>query len=113
SDPTNANRAKELGLIDDAIYKEQVYDDLKNRLGYKADDKLRTIRGGEYRDIPSDSLGLNKGERVAIIYASGAINVGRSNDGPVGGRMVGSDTIVTAVNDAANDTSIKAIVLRV
>lgn len=111
--PYNANQAKELGLIDDAIYKEQVYDDLKNRLGYKADDKLRTIRGGEYRDIPSDSLGLNKGERVAIIYASGAINVGRSNDGPFGGRMVGSDTIVTAVNDAANDTSIKAIVLRV
>src|SRR4030095_4471520 len=87
--PYNANQAKELGLIDDAIYKEQVYDDLKNRLGYKADDKLRTIRGGEYRDIPSDSLGLNKGERVAIIYASGAINVGRSNDGPFGGRLGG------------------------
>src|SRR5436190_22038957 len=58
--PYNANQAKELGLIDNAIYKAQVYDDLKNRLGYKSDDKLRTIRGGEYRDIPSDSVGLNK-----------------------------------------------------
>ncbi|MEO8041695.1 MAG: signal peptide peptidase SppA [Acidobacteriota bacterium] len=111
--PYNANQAKELGLIDDAVYKEQVYDDLKNRLGYKGDDKLRTIRGGEYREIPSDSLGLNKGEKVAIIYASGAINVGRSNDGPFGGSMVGSDTVVAAVNDAADDSSIKAIVLRV
>ena len=111
--PYNARQAKDLGLIDDAIYKEQVYDDLKNRLGYKTDDKLRTIRGGEYREIPSDSLGLNKGEKVAIIYASGAINIGRSNDGPLGGSMVGSDTIVGAVNDAANDESIKAIVLRV
>lgn len=111
--PYNANQAKELGLIDDAIYEEKVYEELKNRLGYKADDKIRTIRGGEYREVPSDSLGLNKGERVAIIYASGAINIGRTNDSPFGGSMVGSDTVVAAVNDAANDTSIKAIVLRV
>jgi protease-4 len=111
--PYNANQAKELGLIDDALYEQEVYDKLKAELGYRADDALRTIRGGAYRDIPSDSLGLNRGERVAIIYASGAINIGRSNDSPFGGSMVGSDTVVGAVNDAANDSSIKAIVLRV
>ena len=111
--PYNATQAKELGLIDEAFYKEQVYDELKTRLGYKADDKLRTIRAGEYREIPSDSLGLNKGERVAVIFASGAIYPGSSNDGTFGGQTVGSDTIVKAVNDAAADTSIKAIVLRV
>jgi protease IV len=111
--PYNANQAKELGLIDDAFYEDQVYDELKGRLGYKTDDKIRTISGGAYRDIPSDSVGLNKGERIALIYASGAITVGRTNDGPFGGSMVGSDTVVAAVNDAANDTSIKAIVLRV
>ena len=111
--PYNANQAKELGLIDNAIYKEQVYEELKSRLGYKTDDKLRTIRGGEYRDIPSDSLGLNKGDKVALIFASGAINIGHSNNGPLSGAMVGSDTVVAAVNDAANDDSIKAIVLRV
>ena len=60
--PYNANQAKSLGLIDDAFYRDQVDDDLKAKLGYKADDKLRTIRGSEYREIPSDSLGLNKGE---------------------------------------------------
>ena len=111
--PYNATQAKELGLIDEAFYKEQVYDELKTRLGYKSDDKLRTIRAGEYREIPSDSLGLNKGERVAVIYASGVIYPGSSNDGTFGGQTVGSDTIVKAVNDAAADTSIKAIVLRV
>ena len=111
--PYSAAQAKELGLIDDAFYREQVYDELKNRLGYKEDDKLRTISGTAYRDIPSDSLGLNKGDRVAVVYASGAINVGHSTDGPLSGQMVGSDTIVKAVNDAAEDRSIKAIVLRV
>lgn len=111
--PYNANQLKEQGLIDDAFYQEQVYEDLRQRLGYKGDDKLRTIRGGEYREIPSDSLGLNKGERVAVIYASGPIYSGTSNDGTWGGQTIGSDTIVKAVNDAAADTSIKAIVLRV
>lgn len=111
--PYNANQAKSLGLIDEAFYREQVDNDLKAKLGYKENDKLRTIRGGEYREIPSDTLGLNNGERVAVIYASGAINIGSSTSSPLTGEMVGSDTIVKAVNDAANDTSIKAIVLRV
>ena len=109
--PYNANQAKALGLIDDAFYRDQVDDDLKAKLGYKADDKLRTISGGEYREIPSDSLGLNKGEKVAVIYASGAINIGRSSNGPLNGEMVGSDTMVSAINDAAEDKAIKAIVL--
>ena len=111
--PYNANKAKELGLIDDAFYREQVDEDLKTKLGYKSDDKLRTIRGGEYREIPSDSLGLNNGEKIAVIYASGAINIGHSSNSPVGGEMVGSDTVVDAVDDAAEDKSIKAIVLRI
>jgi protease-4 len=111
--PYNAVAAKSQGLIDDAFYQEQVYDELKTRLGYKADEKIRTISGSDYRETPADSLGLNNGERVAVIFASGAINIGSSNNSPFGGQMVGSDTIVKAVNDAAADTSIKAIVLRV
>jgi protease IV len=111
--PYHADEAKQLNLIDEAFYRDQVYDQLKTRLGYKTEDKLRTISGSEYREIPSDTLGLNKGERIAVIYASGAINIGSSNKSPFGGEMVGSDTIVKAVNDAAADNSIKAIVLRV
>lgn len=111
--PYNAPQAKEQGLIDDAIYIDQVYETLKTQLGYKADDELRTVSGGQYREIPSDSLGLNNGERVAVIFASGAINVGHSSNSPFGGEMVGSDTVVKAINDAAADTGIKAIILRV
>jgi protease IV len=111
--PYNAAQAKELGLIDDTLYRNQVDEALRARLGYGQNEKLRTIRGGDYREISSDSVGLNKGERVAVIFASGAINIGHSSSSPFGGTMVGSDTVVDAVNDAANDSSIKAIVLRV
>ena len=111
--PYNASQAKEFGLIDEAFYRDQVYEELKTKLGYGEGEKLRTMRASEYREVPSDSLGLNNGEKVAVVFASGPINVGRSNDSPFGGEVVGSDTVVQAVNDAANDGSVKAIVLRV
>ena len=111
--PYTATQAKTMGLIDDAMYREQVDDELKAKLGYKKDDKLRTISGGSYRDVTSDSLGLNNGEKVAVIFASGAIMGGHSSGGPLNGETVGSDTVIDAFNDAAEDKSIKAIVLRV
>jgi len=111
--PYHAGEAQSLKLIDGANYRDQVYEELKNRLGYKADDKLRTVSGSEYREVTSDSLNLNNGEKIAVIYASGAINIGKSSNSAFSGEMVGSDTIVKAVNDATNDGSIKAIVLRV
>ncbi len=111
--PYNANQAKSLGLIDDALYREQIDAQLKTVLGYKEDAKLRTVTGGAYREVPSDSLGLNNGEKVAVIYASGGINVGKSSNGALNGEMVGSDTLVEAIDDAAEDKSIKAIVMRV
>lgn len=111
--PYNAMQAKQQGLIDETFYREQVYAELKNRLGYKEEDKIRTVSTSEYREVPADSLGLNNGERVAVIYASGAITGGSSNRSPLGGETVGSDTMVKAINEAAEDKSIKAIVLRI
>ena len=111
--PYHAKQALELGLIDGAFYKNQVYDELKNRLGYKAEDELRTVSGSAYKEITPESLNLNTGERIAVVYASGAINIGSSQKSPLGGETVGSDTIVRAVNAAAKDDTIKAIILRV
>lgn len=111
--PYNAKQAKEQGLIDEALYRDEVYEKFKSQLGYKAEDKLRTVGTNSYRDVPADSLGLNDGEKVAVIYASGAIGSGKSNNSPLGGQTVGSDTIVQALTDATEDESVKAIVLRV
>ncbi len=111
--PHHAPEAQQLKLIDGATYRDQIDEDLKARLGYKQDDKLRTVDGKDYREVPADSLGLNTGEKIAVIYASGTIMSGKSSSGTFGGENVGSDTLVDAINNAANDSSIKAIVLRV
>ncbi len=112
--PFNATKAKEVGLIDDALYRDQVYEELKTKLGYKTEDKLRIVNGSDYREVTSESLGLNKGEEIAIIYASGGIVSGKSNSGGFGGgEVAGSETVSRAIDDAVADDAIKAIILRV
>lgn len=111
--PYFGNAAKDQGLVDDNLYRDQVYEEMKTRLGYKEGDEIRKISGIDYADVPAESLGVNKGERIAVIFASGTINIGSSSQDVFGGENVGSDTIIKAVNAAAEDKAIKAIVLRV
>ena len=111
--PYNAIKAKEVGLIDDALYRDEVEKQLKKQLGYKDTDTFTPVRNADYRDVSPESLGLNKGERIGVIYATGEINSGSSQNSPSGDQSIGSDTVAKALNDAAADNSIKAIVLRV
>ena len=111
--PYNAQQAKDAGLVDEALYRDQVEAQFKKLLGYKDTDALAMVRGYDYRDVAPESLGLNKGERIAVIYASGEIGSGSSQNSPSGDQSIGSDTLAKALNDAAADKSIKAIVMRV
>jgi len=111
--PYNAAKAKEAGLIDEALYKDDVEKQFKKMLGYKDTDPFVAVRGNDYRDVSPESLGLNKGERVAVIYGMGTIGSGSSQNSPSGETSIGSDTVSKALNDAAADKTIKAIVLRV
>lgn len=111
--PYNARKAKEIGLIDEVAYRDELEKELKTKLGYKDTDELSLVTGTRYRQVPADSLGLNKGERIAVIYASGEIGSGSSENSPTGGQSIGSDTMVRALHDARDDKSVKAIVIRV
>ena len=111
--PYGAVKAKEAGLVDDVLYKDDLEKQFKKLLGYKETDQFVAVRGTDYRDVAPESLGLNKGEKIAVIYASGEIGSGSSQNSPSGDQSIGSETVAKALNDAAADTSLKAIVLRV
>src|SRR5213080_374986 len=111
--PYSAAKAKDAGLIDGAIYRDEVEKELKKRLGYKDSDDLHIARGSEYKEISQESLGLNKGDKIAIVYAAGDITSGRSTYGSEGQDTIGSDSLVKTINDARDDKTIKAIVLRI
>ena len=111
--PYSAAKAKEAGLIDEVLYSDDVEKEFKKLLGYKDTDTFVAVRGADYRDVSPESLGLNKGERIAVIYATGDIGSGSSQNSPSGEQSIGSDTLAKALNDAAADKTIKAVVLRV
>ena len=111
--PYTAKQAKEAGLIDDTFYHDEVEKELKKRLGYKDSDELHIAKASEYRQISQESLGLNKGEKIAVVYAAGDIVSGKSQFGGEGETTIGSDSLVKTIEEARDDKAVKAIVLRI
>ncbi|HMH43696.1 MAG TPA: signal peptide peptidase SppA [Pyrinomonadaceae bacterium] len=111
--PYSATQAKDAGLIDGALYHDDVEKELKKRLGYKEGDELHIARGSDYKEISQESLGLNKGEKIAVVYAAGDIVSGKSSFGGSGEETIGSDSLVRTINEARDDKGVKAIVLRI
>ena len=111
--PYSAAQAKDAGLIDGVAYHDDMEKELKKRLGYKEDDELHIAKAGDYRQISQESLGLNKGEKIAIVYAAGDIVSGRSEFGGSGEETIGSDSLTKTLQEVRDDKTIKAIVLRI
>ena len=102
--PEDALRA---GLIDDVAYEDQVDDKLR------AGERRQRFDGDDYARVSTQSLGLNRGPRIAVIYAAGAIAGGRSGFDPLNGAVAGSETLIDYIRQARKDSSIRAIVLRI
>lgn len=113
SAPYGSVEAKEKGLIDVVGNRLDVDDAMKEAIGLSESETVSTISADDYEKVSPESLGLNKGENIAIIYASGVIDTGSSTEDLVMGSTMGSDTIVRALRNAADDESIRAIVLRI
>ena len=103
--PEDAVRA---GLIDDVAYEDELDD--KVSLGKGAS---HFVEHDEYRSVSPGSLGLNRGPRIAVLYAAGIISSGESSYDAPQGEVVGSDTIIRYLRKARSDDTIKAIVLRI
>jgi protease-4 len=104
--PEEALRA---GLVDDVQYEDQVSELLKG-----ADEgEPRIVDVEQYAGISSASLGLNRGPRLAVIYATGTITSGKSGFDPINGAVVGSETLIEYIRSARRDASVRGIVLRI
>jgi protease-4 len=103
--PEDAVRA---GLVDDVAYDDELDDKAPLSKG-----TVKVLSHEDYRQVSPASLGLNKGQRIAIIYAVGIITTGKSSYDSPQGATAGSDTIVEYIRKARGDSSVKAIVLRI
>ena len=99
--------ALKVGLIDQIAYKSEYVELLKNKLGLLEKDKLKLV---DYNDILAGNAAHKKGvrDKIAIIYAQGPILFGEGNE-----TQIGDQVFVEAIEKAAKNKRVKAIVLRV
>jgi protease IV len=113
--PLLGPEAVDEGLIDRLAYRDEVYADVRERVG--ADAQLRYI--GRYQRMQGIGQVLRQqrqNDLIAIIHGNGAIRLGRSGRSPFPpGRSgaMGSDTVTAAFRAATRDRQVKAIVFRV
>jgi protease IV len=75
-------------------------------------DDTPLVRMDEYAHVSASSLGMDVGPKIGVVYAVGAITSGESGTG-VEGDVLGAETAIKAINDAADDADVRAILLRV
>ncbi len=125
--PYSAEDAKKAGLIDAVEHRQDFVAELKSRYGNSV--TIDTNYGEDNEmDMPSDPFGMfsmimdmlnpsKKGSSkpsVAVVYVEGAIMTGSAEPSPFGSTEGAySTTIRKALDEAAADNTVKAVVMRV
>eukprot|EP01129_Flabellula_baltica_P004577 TRINITY_DN1598_c0_g4_i1.p1 TRINITY_DN1598_c0_g4~~TRINITY_DN1598_c0_g4_i1.p1 ORF type:complete len:624 (+),score=158.41 TRINITY_DN1598_c0_g4_i1:37-1908(+) len=111
--PYLPDQAVELNLIDDLRYQEDLYEDFSEDFGLPKK-KIKFLYLSRYfkKIKRSGFLGFGKGHKVAVITCEGNIYRGKNNNSWED-QIIGHETTVNAIEDAAKDKSVKAILLRV
>ncbi|MFT3883986.1 MAG: signal peptide peptidase SppA [Flavobacteriales bacterium] len=115
-----AQDAVDLGLIDGVKYRDEVLALLKERMGLPADKDIAFVSENNYASayVPGSTKKKEEEEKkekpsgkrakLAVVFAQGDISDGEGSDG-----SIGSTTLSKAIRDAREDSTVKAIVLRV
>ncbi|MFO1023296.1 MAG: signal peptide peptidase SppA [Planctomycetales bacterium] len=128
--PLRSKDALEKKLVDRLAYLDEVEDGLKKDLPEGS--KFKWIRKYGKKKIDTDFSGFggmmkmmeliagveppkrkSTTQKIAVIYAVGTIMSGRSQGGGLSGEVMGSETMIKAIRQAKDDSSVKGVVLRV
>ena len=107
----NATGCLKHKLIDDMLYEDELDSIIKSKINLEQESEISSVTFKKYLEkfgVKKELNTLSKKSNIAVIYAEGEIRSGKSEEG-----VMGSQTIVKAINKAKNDTAIKAVVLRV
>lgn len=103
--------AEQAGLIDQVGYYDHVATKLRELTGETPEtESFRQVDLGTYADrmLPPTALASNATEKIAVVYAEGAIVGGMGSI-----ETIGSDRFAEEFRELREDQSVKAIVLRV
>lgn len=101
--------AVKTGLIDSLKYYDQILTELKNLAGDTSNKDIKWITLNKYNHAPDPVKREFTRDEIAVIYASGNIIDGKSDDDD----KIASESMAKAVREARLDDNIKAIVFRI
>lgn len=104
---TSVAEAREAGLIDTLMY----YYEMKDFLKARQDGDLNFVSLSSYRDAPPAGDDWNARESIAVVYGVGTIVTGGKSQ--YGNGLITSEGMADAIRQAAKDSGIKAIILRI
>ncbi len=105
--PFTGEEALAEGLVDRLAFYDEFLDLAKERAG----GNLQKLDWREYLDR-RQGFGVGR-HKIAVVHVSGPIHRGRSGYDPSVGLHTGSDSVTRAIREAREDSSVKAIILRV
>jgi len=103
--PFIASKAKASGLVDEIGYEDQVYADLKKKLG--RGELNKTSIKTYFRAVP------NGGDRIAMLVGEGEIQRGEPDSSFSNTDVISSGAFAKTIRQIRNDRSIKGVILRI
>src|SRR5262249_26873633 len=102
--PAEPGELEKLGLVDGTLR----FDGVGARAGGGPG-----VEDEVYRNVDPASVGFNPVATFALVYGSGMVTTGEGYASPTGGPVLASETVSKALEDAADDPDISAIVFRI
>ncbi len=103
--PVSASELEEAGLVDSVLS----FDEAVATLG----EDRPVIESADYASVDPASVGFDPVARFALVYGSGMVVMGSGSVSPSGEAALTSDGVSSALEDAAADPDIDAIIFRV
>jgi protease-4 len=102
------NSALSSNLVDVIDHRDAALERLRERLGLEEDEDIKQVSLSDYAKASKAGKDYSIKDKIAIIYAEGAIVDGKGTPG-----TIGDEQYVKYIKEARNSDRIKAIVLRV
>jgi protease IV len=106
--PWTADEALDLGIVDALVWPDALEEYIATRVTEGRAPRLRPLQR-----LPQRTSGWEASGGVAIVIVEGVILPGPSSPGLLGPKAAGSQTIARLLSGAAEDPTIRAVVLRV
>ncbi|MEE4178455.1 MAG: signal peptide peptidase SppA [Bacteroides sp.] len=106
----NAELALENQMIDGIMHRDEVLEELRERLDKEKASDIEFVEWAKYMNVPEnkDTRQPRSADKIAVVYGMGNIISGEGTE-----RSMGSERIAEAIREARLDESVKAIVFRI